>query len=139
MATLREIVDALGAYIETDDGLSVTCVKGYPDFRQLNLSPPMAALFYGGSASAGEVPGAVGRSRKALALSLAVYASNEVNLFALMQKLHELRARRVTLTAGDDSQPVQLYVGQDERQIPDPDDPKELRHWVICPVVLAYG
>lgn len=141
MATLRQIVDALDNFVESASGLQITCIKGYPDFRQLNLDPPIAALFYGGSAAGQAIPGAIGRGQKSLVLTLGVYGSDEVNLFSLMEKLgtmRKIRPLKLTAGSGGSAQEVRAFVGDDERVPPDVEDPKELRHFVQCPVVLVY-
>ena len=137
MTTFREIVDALDAFVESADGLGLTCIKGYPDFRQLNLQPPVTALFYAGSQSQVEgVRKRVGASMTAVVVTLGIYAANEAQLFELAFRLQTIRERRPKLTAG--STKVQIYVGDDERTPPDEDAPKEERHFITCPVVLAY-
>lgn len=140
MATLRQIVDAFDEYIEGGDGLGIVCIKGFPDFRQLNLQPPIAALFYAGS-SAGQsdqVRKRIGASTSATVVTLGIYASNEIELFELMLRLQAIRARKPVLAAGSPAQQVRVYVGDDERVEPDEDSPKEERHWVRAAVVLAY-
>lgn len=138
MATLRQIVDAFDEYIESSDGLGISCLKGFPDFRQLNLQPPVVALFYAGSSvgQADQVRKRLGASASAVVVTLGVYASNEIQLFELMMRLQAMRLRKPQLLAG--GQPVRVYVGDDERIEPDEDTSKEERHWVRCPVVLSY-
>lgn len=140
MATpaLKDVIDALDTYIESANGLEITCIKGYPDFRQPDLSPPIAALFYGGSAEAdsGLVRKRVGAALQQVVLTLGVYANNEVGLFSLAAKLQAMRRKRITLTV--DSQTIHVYIGDDEREPPDEDAPKELRHLITCPVVVAF-
>lgn len=140
MATLREMVDALDTFIESGDGLGIVCIKGFPDFRQLNLTPPLAALFYAGSqeGEAGNVRRRVGASASAIVLTLGVYASNEVELFELMLLLQAVRKSKPVLSAGATNQKIKIYIGDDERVEPDTESPKEERHWVRASVVVAY-
>lgn len=140
MATLQEIVEAFDAFVESGSGLGLGCIKGYPDFRNPNLNPPLAAIFYSGSNSqAAQVRRRrVGQSTKIVALTLGVYATHEVQLFEVAQQLQALRERVITLTAGSDNLPVEVALLDDVRPAPDPDDPKELRHYIECPVLLAY-
>lgn len=139
MATLQEIVTAFDAFVESDDGLGLGCIKGYPDFRNPNLNPPLAAIFYSGSNSqAAQARRRVGQSTKVISLTLGVYATHEVGLFEVAQQLQALRAQPVILTAGSDAQQVQVIWGDDVRPAPDPDDVKELRHYIECPVLLIY-
>jgi hypothetical protein len=140
MATLREIIDALDTFIESAEGLGLTCIKGYPDFARANLQPPIAALFYGGSSEQAQAAGVrkrVGASTTAVIVSLGVYAANEVQLFELAFKLQAIRQRRPVLNVGSGSQEVKVYLGDDERTPPDEEATKEERHLVTCPVVLA--
>ncbi len=140
MATLREILDALDTFLESSSGLNITCLKGYPDFRRGNITTPICAIFYGGSAraDAGQIRQRVGASMTQTVITLGVYASNEINLFNLAESLQGLRDARPQLTAGSDSQPVRVYVGDDEREPPDEEAPKEMRHVIIAPLVLAF-
>lgn len=141
MATLQQKIDALDTYLESASGLEINCIKGYPDFRQPGITTPLAALFYGGSqARADGVRKRIGASPAALVLTLGVYASNEVNLFSLAEKLQTLREARPELTAGSggSAEKIKIYLGDDERQPPDAEDVKEIRHFISCPVVLAY-
>lgn len=140
MATIREMVDALDTFIESGDGLGVVCIKGFPDFRQLNLQPPLAALFYAGSreGQASDVRRRIGVSASTVVLTLGVYASNEAELFELMMALQQVRKNKPVLSAGVTNQKVRIYVGDDERIEPDEESPKEERHWVRAAVVLAY-
>jgi len=135
---LQDVIDALDTYIESASGLEITCIKGYPDFRQPSISPPVAALFYAGSAEAesGTVAKRIGGARQQVVVTLGIYANNEVGLFSLAAKLQAMRRRRVTLTV--DSQKIYVYIGDDERDPPDEDAPKELRHLVTCPIVVAF-
>lgn len=141
MATLRQIVEALDTYLETAAGLGITCVKGYPDFRQPNLAPPVAALFYGGSSAARPeaARGRVGSSSPAVTLTLGVYASDEVNLLELAEKVQAIRKAKPVLSAGTGSAAGQyrLILGDDERTPPDAEDPKELRHFITVPAALV--
>lgn len=140
MATpvLQDVIDALDTYIEGSSGLEISCIKGYPDFRQPSIAPPVAALFYGGSAEAdsGTVRKRVGGASQQVALTLGIYANNEIGLFGLAAKLQAMRRSRFTLTVN--SQTVHVYIGDDEREAPDEDAPKELRHFVTCAIVLAF-
>jgi hypothetical protein len=141
MATLQEIVTAFDAFVESADGLGLGCIKGYPDFRNPNLNPPLAAIFYSGSNSqAAQARRRVGQSTKVISLTLGVYATHEVELFEVAQQLQALRAQPISLTAGSGgaAQQVQVIWGDDVRPAPDPDDVKELRHYIECPVFLIY-
>lgn len=140
MATFRQMVDAFDTYIESGDGLGIVCIKGFPDFRQLNLTPPLAAIFYAGSQAgqAGEIRKRIGASVSAVVLTLGVYAANEVELFELAMMLQAIRSAKPVLSAGLDNQKIRVYVGDDERVEPEEDSPKEERHWVRASVVLAY-
>lgn len=141
MATLQQRVDALDNYIESSAGLEINCIKGYPDFAQPALTTPLAALFYGGSQARSEgVRRRIGAGSRAMVLTLGVYASNEIELFSLAQKLQTIRDNRPVLTAGSggEAEQIKIYAGDDERLPPDADDPKELRHYITCPVVVAH-
>ena len=139
MATLQEIVAAFDGFIEGSSGLGLGCIKGWPDFRNPNLKPPLAALFYSGSASQGQVRRRrVGQSTKIISLTLGIYATNEVQLFEVAQKLQTLREQVISLSAGDDALPVEVVFADDTRPTPEPDDVKELRHYVECPILLAW-
>lgn len=136
---LREIVDALDNYIETPSGLNITCIKGFPDFQRGNIQPPIAALFYGGSdqATSDAVRKRVGASAEAIVVNLGIYATDEVNLLTLAQKLQTMRRKRpITLTAST-GEKIKAYVGPDERPTPDEDTPKEERHYFTAPIVLS--
>lgn len=141
MATLRQIIEALDTYLETAGALGITCVKGFPDFRQPNLVPPVAALFYAGSSAARPetARGRVGSSSPAVTLTLGVYATDEVNLLELAEKLQAIRKARPVISAGTGSaaQKLHLVIGDDERTPPDAEDPKELRHFITVPVSLV--
>lgn len=140
MATLQQKIEALDTFIESGSGLGINCVKGYPDFEQPTITTPLAALFYGGSQGRAEVRKRIGASPAALVVTLGIYASNEANLFYLAEKLQTMREARPVLTAGsgDTAEKIKIYVGDDERQPPDAEDVKEVRHFITCPVVLAY-
>jgi len=141
VATLRQVIEALDSYIETADGLGITCIKGYPDFARPDVTPPVAALFYSGSQGQGEpARKRVGASATAVSVTLGVYASNEVELFELAEKLQHLRAARPQVVAGSggSAQKVRLYALDDERVPPDEEAPKEARHVITCPVVISY-
>lgn len=138
MATLREMIDAFIEAMEGAGGLGLGCIKGYPDFRNPNLNPPLAAVFYAGSRSQGEARRRIGQSTKTVALTVGVYCTNEVQLFEQAQRLAALRAGRLVVTAGTDHLPVEVTFGDDERLAPAPDDPAELRHSLECPVLLSY-
>jgi len=139
MATLQEIVAAFDAFIESADGLGLGCIKGYPDFRNPNLNPPLAAIFYSGSNSqAAQARRRVGQSSKVVAITLGVYATNEVQLFEVAQQLQALREQVINLSAGSDAQQVRVVLADDVRPAPDPDDVKELRHYIECPALLVY-
>jgi len=138
MATLREIVDSLDNFIESASGLNISCIKGYPNFRNPQLNPPLAALFYQGSSQAAQVRRRIGASTKPVGLTLGIYATDEINLLGLVDLLHDIRERQIILTAGSDSQKVEVRLGDDERAVPEADDPDELRYFVTCPVVLSY-
>ena len=139
MATLQEIVAAFDAFIESADGLGLGCIKGSPDFRNPNLNPPLAAIFYSGSNSqAAQARRRVGQSSKVVAITLGVYATNEVQLFEVAQQLQALREQVINLSAGSDAQQVRVVLADDVRPAPDPDDVKELRHYIECPALLVY-
>lgn len=141
MATLRQMIEALDTYLETAGALGITCIRGFPDFRQPNLTPPIAALFYAGSSAARPetARGRVGSSSPAVTLTLGVYATDEVNLFELAEKLQAIRKARPVLSAGSGSAAGQyrLVLGDDERTPPDAEDPRELRHFITAPVSLV--
>jgi len=139
MATLREMITALDTFVESSSGLNINCIKGYPDFRRDNISTPLSALFYGGS-SVGDntTVSRIGASKTSVVVTLGVYASNEVELFELAALLQALRKTPVSLTAGTDSQLVRVYFGDDEREPPDDEAPKELRHVLTCGLVMNY-
>lgn len=137
MATVQEIVEAVDTYLELSTSLDITCIKGYPDFRQPAIAPPIAALYYGGSVGSGEdVHKRVGAASNAMVLTLGIYASNEIELFSLAEKLNTVRQARPQLAAATEF--VRLLVGDDERTPPAEDDPKELRHFIECNLVVTY-
>jgi len=139
MATLKQVIDAFDNYVEGATGLGINCIKGFPDFRQPTLATPLAALFYGGSGSGSDaVRKRIGASAQAVVVTLGIYASDEVNLFSLAEKLQDMRRRSpIILTAGSSDQ-VLAYIGEDQRNTPDAEAPKELRHFTNCSVVLVY-
>lgn len=136
---MREIVGALGTYIESANGLNITCIRGFPDFQRDNIQPPIAALFYGGSdqATGDTARKRVGASAEAIVINLGVYALHEVQLFELAQRLQAMRRKRpITLTAST-GEKIKAYVGPDERPAPDEDTVKEERHYITAPIVLS--
>jgi hypothetical protein len=135
---LREIIDALDSFIESSQGLNISCIKGFPDFERDNLRPPVAALFYGGSdqATADTIRKRVGASTVATVVNLGLYAAHEVQLFELAERLQSIRASRPQLTAST-GEKIRLYAGADERTPPDEEAIKEERHAITCPIVLA--
>lgn len=136
---LREIIDALDTFIESADGLNINCVKGFPDFERDNIQPPQAAIFYGGSGQGGDqVRGRVGAATRAVVVTLGIYAAHEVGLFELAQKLQAIRKDRPVLTATT-GEKVRVHVGDDERPTPDEESTKEERHYITCPIVLAFS
>jgi hypothetical protein len=136
--TLRQVIEALDTYIESVNGLGITCIKGYPDFRQPTITTPLAALFYAGSnANTEAVRKRLGGSVEAVPMTLGVYASDEVNLFSLAEKLQSMR-RRSPLALAIGSDQAQVYVGADERTPPDDEAPKEARHITTATLILAY-
>lgn len=140
MATLQQVIEAFDSYVEGSSGLGITCIKGFPDFRQPEISAPIAAIFYSGSQGGEALPKRIGASSTAVSLTLAIYARHEVELFELAEKLHGMRTARIALTAGSggSARTVRVLIGEDERLAPAEDDPKELRHYVSCGVVLGY-
>lgn len=135
---LREIIDALDTYIESASGLEITCIKGYPDFGRPDITPPIAALFYAGSATgdSATVRRRVGAGTQQVVVTLGVYAAHEVQLFELAAKLQTIRKDRPIVTAST-GEKVKIYVGDDERNPPDEAAPKEERHLITCPLVLS--
>lgn len=137
MATIVEMVEALDTYIESASGLNIDCIKGYPDFLRPEITTPISALFYAGSGEAIEIRKRVGASSKVVALTLAIYATDEINLLTLVQSLHAMRnIKPINLTADGDN--IKLYFGEDERTPPDDGDVKEIRHLVMCTAVMVY-
>jgi hypothetical protein len=136
MATIQEIIEALDTYLEGVNGLGITFVRGYPDFRRPDISPPIGAIFYAGSREI--TTRRVGAALKSLAVTVAVYAGDESALFGYAGSLADLRKEKIILSAGSGSDQVWLEVDQDERQPPEPDDPKELRHMLTCEMILIY-
>lgn len=137
MATITQMVEALDTYLESSSGLEIDCIKGYPDFLHPAITTPLCALFYAGSAAEVEVRKRVGASSKAVVLTMAIYATDEINLLVLVQKLHTMRSTRpVNLTADGDN--IKLYFGEDERTPPDAGDVKEVRHLITCAAVMIY-
>jgi len=137
MATLVQIINELDDFIESAEGLALACIKGFPDFKNPNLSIPVSAIYYTGSSEAGESPRRVGDSRKFIVINLAVYAANEVDLIGHAQNLQALRRSRVELATGDGTE-LKVIFGEDERLEPAADDPKELRHVIECQLVISY-
>lgn len=137
---LREIVDAFDNFIESADGLAITCIKGFPDFEHGNIQPPIAALFYGGSdqPTADQVRKRVGAAVNGTVVNLGIYAANEVQLFELAQRLQTMRRTRPLELTATTGEKIRVYIGADERPTPDDETVKEARHFITAPVVLAY-
>lgn len=135
---LREIIDALDTYIESAGGLEITCIKGYPDFGRPDITTPIAALFYAGSADGDSavVRRRVGAAGQQVVMTLGVYAAHEVQLLELAAKLQTMRQGRPVVTAST-GEKAKIYVGDDERNPPDEAAPKEERHLITCPLVLS--
>lgn len=141
MATLLEVIQATIDFLESSNGLGIRCIKGEPDFRRPKLSPPVSAVLYAGSSETGQAVATarrIGSGLNAIAIALQIYATDEINLFELAEILGGLRRRKnIKLTAGADND-IRLAFGGDERIPADPDDQKELRHAIACPVVISY-
>lgn len=142
MSKTREAYETVIAFIKSVDGFNVSdCRRGYPDFGRSNLQTPVMALYYAGSdneAVIAALPRRIGKSQTVVDFTLGIYEANEVGLLDKVDRLRELRIKRhVLTTTGGDT--VVLAFGEDVREPPDPDAPKELRHLVEVPVQLALG
>ncbi len=139
MATFYEMIQAVESFIAGSEGLNVTTIKGYPDFQHKTIDPPLASIFYGGSGVSASIR-RIGKTTHTPVLTLGYYGENEIDLFNKAETLQGLREKTIKLTAGsgDQAQTIVLRVGDDERDPPDENAPKEVRHALTCLLTIIY-